>query len=94
MASPTYRVSGRQKAYENRSYPHHHQRDDQHRLAADPVSVVAEDYAPQGTGDEADAVGAKGGQRPHERISIRKASDLGSLGFLPSAYADELTAKP
>ena len=42
---------------------HHQQRDDQHLLAADPVTEVAEDHAAERAGDEAERVGAEREQR-------------------------------
>ncbi len=45
----------RQQADGERAEAHHQQRDDQHLLAADPVTEVAEDHAADGAGDEARA---------------------------------------
>jgi hypothetical protein len=48
-SDPDRRV-GRHEPDEGRRDTHDGQREDQHRLAADPVPEVAEDYAAYGTG--------------------------------------------
>ena len=51
---------------------HDDQREHEHRFAADPVAVVADDDAANRARGEADRVGAEGIQRAGERIGRRK----------------------
>ena len=51
---------------------HQHQRDDEHLLAADAVTEVAEDDATERPGDEADRVGAEGQQGRVDRVGVRE----------------------
>ena len=50
--------------------PHQHQGDDQHLLAADAVTEVAEHHATEGPRDEADRVGAEGEQGRVDRVGL------------------------
>src|SRR5215208_7803541 len=59
-----YLLEGRQQPNQERRHPHDEQREHEHRLAADPVPVVTEDYAPYRSGEEADPVRSEGQQGP------------------------------
>ena len=63
---------GRQQADQERGDAHHDECQHEHRLASDPVAVVADDDAAERAGDEADGVGAEGRQRAGQRIEGRK----------------------
>src|SRR3712207_4118564 len=62
-----YRLEGGQEPYKERRPTHDEQRDNEHRLAPHAVPEVPEDHAAHGPGEEADAEGREGGQRPRER---------------------------
>jgi hypothetical protein len=49
------------KPDQERGDPHHQEGEDQHRLAPDPVAVMAEDNGTQRTGEEGDRERGEGG---------------------------------
>ena len=55
---------------------HHQQRDDQHLLAADPVTEVTEDHAAERAGDEPERVGAEGQRVRGHRVAISGKNSL------------------
>jgi hypothetical protein len=57
-------IEGGQEAYGGRRETHDGQRDDEVLLAPEPVAEVAEDYAAQGPGQEADRERGEGRERP------------------------------
>ena len=61
-------VIGRQRPDQERGQAHHQERGHQHRLAADPVAIMAEDDAAQRPGEETDSIGGKSRHRARERI--------------------------
>ena len=64
------RLVGRHKGDQERRDAHEQQRRDQRRLAADAVAVMAEDRRADRPGDEADEIGAEGGERRRQRILV------------------------
>jgi hypothetical protein len=62
----------RQQPDQKRGDAHHHQRQHEHRLASDPIAVVADDDAADGTRNEADGVGAERGECAGQRVKGRK----------------------
>jgi hypothetical protein len=62
----------RQKADGEGCHTHHDQRDEQHRLAADPVTEMAEKRCPDDAGEIGRGEGAEGQKRADERIETRK----------------------
>ena len=65
-------IVGRQQADGKSRDAHRHQREDQHRLAANAVAEVTADHPAQRSHDGADREGRKRQQRTHHRIVRRK----------------------
>ena len=61
---------GRQQADQEGRATHHHQRDDQHLLAADLVAEVPEDHPTDRPGGEADGIRGEREQRADERVEV------------------------
>lgn len=63
---------GRKQADQEGADAHHHDRDREHRLAADPVAVMTEDRSAQRPRQKADRVGAEGGDGSERGIAGRE----------------------
>ena len=66
------RLVGREQPDQERRHAHDHQRIHEHRLASEPIAVVAEHDAADRTRDEPDREGAERRQRADERVDVRK----------------------
>jgi hypothetical protein len=63
---------GRQQTYEEGGDSHDQEREDQHRLAPDPIPEVAENNSAHGAGEEANGKRGEGRQRPGKRRKFRE----------------------
>ena len=68
---PIDRIAGQERHQEGRD-AHQHQGDDQRRLAADAVAVMAEDERADRARDEADEIDAEGAERRRQRVLVRE----------------------